>query len=297
MNKKIKGMLLALGSAFMYGVNSVLNKLIISESGIAGALALRTGLVLVIIFLLCCMTGRKLRISPEMHKKVFLAGLCGSFATSFLLLNAYRSIPAGTATTIHFFYPAAICIINALLFREKISGKTWMALCGASVGLLFLFEGMEGGKTQDLLFVISSILSWSFYLIYFSRSGLTKEDPISAAFYAHAVVLFAAIICGLLTDTLEVTFTVRDLVLIVLTAFFETGACIFVILAVGYVGSETTAVLSVFEPISSIILEAVTLGESLSARKIAACTIILVNIALLAFLSGKTEQQKSSQNY
>ena len=58
-------------------------------------------------------------------------------------------------------------------------------------------------------------------------------------------------------------------------------------LGIRYTGASTAAILSTLEPITSVILGVLVLGELFTARKIAGCLCILLSVVLIAAAGKK----------
>ena len=68
---------------------------------------------------------------------LFLLGIFYTFSSMFLLLG-YDFMGAGVATTLHFTYPVFVTLFMFLLFREKTSLLTWVAILMAIGGVAML---------------------------------------------------------------------------------------------------------------------------------------------------------------
>lgn len=67
----------------------------------------------------------------------------------------------------------------------------------------------------------------------------------------------------------------------------SVGAISLFQLGIRYTGASTAAILSTLEPITSVILGVLVLGELFTARKIAGCLCILLSVVLIAAAGKK----------
>ncbi|WP_415341443.1 EamA family transporter [Clostridium perfringens] len=56
-----------------------------------------------------------------------------------------------------------------------------------------------------------------------------------------------------------------------------------------YIGASEAAVISTFEPITSVIFGAILLGEEITVMKIIACSLIFAGVLILSFAKEKTK--------
>ena len=70
---------------------------------------------------------------PDVYKRqdfknTALVGIFGITLTALLLYNAYSYISLGTATTLHFLYPAFVALINYVFYKEHLAKSTVLVL-------------------------------------------------------------------------------------------------------------------------------------------------------------------------
>ena len=62
-------------------------------------------------------------------------------------------------------------------------------------------------------------------------------------------------------------------------------------IGIKHVGASTAAILTTFEPITSIVCGVLLLGETVTGIKIIACALIMVGVVTLSLVKGKKNEK------
>ncbi len=219
-----------------------------------------------------------------------VCGVFGAFATTVTLYMSYSYIPVGMATTLHFIYPVLVTAGCVLIFREGITIKKVLALlCGAAGTVLFLehFSAATGSGTGIFLALLSGLF-YSIHMVVMDKSGIKNMHYFKLSFY---LCLFGAALSGIyggVTGQLALHLTGQAWLFAFLVSICASvGAISLFQLGIRYTGASTAAILSTLEPITSVILGVLVLGELFTARKIAGCLCILLSVVLIAAAGKK----------
>lgn len=92
------------------------------------------------------------------------------YGSATLLFQAYGSMSSGMATTLHFLYPVGVTLIMAVLFKQRPSPFTIIAIVLALSGVALLSLRGSGGEDGNaslvgILLVLLSGLSYAIYLV------------------------------------------------------------------------------------------------------------------------------------
>lgn len=92
------------------------------------------------------------------------------YGSATLLFQAYGSMSSGMATTLHFLYPVGVTLIMAVLFKQRPSPFTIIAIILALSGVAMLSLRGSGGAEGSaslvgILLVLLSGLSYAIYLV------------------------------------------------------------------------------------------------------------------------------------
>lgn len=284
-----KGILFAIASATLYGLCAVLTKIATRGTLGVGALMFGRGLSGMMFLLVPACRRRKLpKISRQSVPKIALYGILGTAATQIFLNLAYFYLPVGTTTTIHFLYPALVTASSALLFRQRIPRVTVLTLVISTGSMFLLFEGVDSGQFRGVIYAVMSVLCWSFQMLYMERSGVLEEDRQSLTFFVCLAMAMTGLVYGWLTGTLQLKPLLANAGIVALIGFLN-NVCATICLQNGikFAGAGLSAVFSVFEPISSIILGSCLLNERLGTRQIVSCALILTSICVMMIWNVK----------
>jgi drug/metabolite transporter (DMT)-like permease len=159
-------MLYAIVSAFLFGMNTPLAKLLLDGVDpivFAGLLYLGAGITQG-LGLIVSAAGRRREARLERADLPWLAGaiLAGGVAGPILLLLGLRVTPAATASLLLNFEVVATGVVAAVLFGEATGWRTWAAIASVSVGgaLLAVDPAQAWGISLGALLILAACFSW-----------------------------------------------------------------------------------------------------------------------------------------
>ena len=270
-------------SAFIYGFAPILAKFAY-KSGANGITLtfLRTFLMLPLLFFIMIFRKVSFKLTKKELIDIILLGVVGGSFSMISLYAAYDYIPTGLATTLHFIYPLIIVITSAVVYKEKIKKIKLLAVMLVTLGM-FMFVDLN--NTADKIGVILAILSgifYSFYVVYMYRSKLDEMDYIKLTFYLMIIMSIGTYIFGLTTDSL--VFEKMDykawILSVAISLIITLGAVPLFQVGVRCEGASTAGIVSAFEPITSIILGAVFLGETMGLVQYIGGGLIIIGVIL-----------------
>lgn len=285
-NKKRFGQLCVFGSAIIFGFTPVLAA--ISYQGGNNGINMAFLRALLPIPLLLFL-GRSLPWpNRSQWKNGLIAGLL-SFGCSLMLYSSYEFISPGLATTLHFLYPLYVTVYEALRNR-KWPGKLRLAglVLGLAGSLLFLNGVSAEGSLTGYVLALASGLTFALYIISLDREAQGTPMPL---FRLMLVVSVSGVaLCGttaLAMDKLVFAMpasawlcaiAVAILAAVVGSILFQRG--------VREIGGTDSALLSLFEPITSVVFSVLLLGDVLSVHKLLGCVLIISSLILIT-IHGK----------
>lgn len=300
----MKGILLTMLSAITFGFAFTLGPMTYGEGGSNPTTLTFLRNVLSLPVLLFILLIKKIPISVTKKEFVSLSilGGIGNAVTTLMLFISFALIDVGIATTIHFIYPVFVTLGCVIFYKEKLGLQKIIALLIATSGIACFFFGVDmsagfsGGTFLGLVLAIASGVTYAFYIIYMDKSGLKNQPVFKITFY---VALMSSIAMGIYGTA------VGELTLATLTtkAWFISLAfsllCTVVALSllqigIKHVGASTAAILTTFEPITSIICGVFLLGESVTFIKVIACILIMTGVVILSL--SKVPKTEGSEN-
>lgn len=279
----MKGKVCLILSALIYGIAPMLAK-IAYEGGVNGITLtfLRTFLMIPLLFVLMFTRGQSFRLNKKELLNIIALGVVGGSLSIISLYAAYDYISTGLATTLHFIYPLIIVVVSALIYREKITKAKLAAVMLVTIGI-FLFVDLN--TAADKIGVVMAVLSgvfYSFYVIYMDHSGLDKMDYVKLTFYIMIIMSAGTFVFGAATKSISfkemnsIGWTFSTLISFLITIgaipLFQAG--------VRYEGASTAGIVSALEPITTIILGALFLGEAMGLVQYFGGAMIILGVVL-----------------
>lgn len=291
--RKSIGITCAIAAAFIYGFTPILARITYEDGSNTVTLTFFRSLMSVpVLFLLLKARGESLKVTKSELGKLILLGLLGACATGLLLYGSYNYISVGLTTTIHYIYPVLVTVACVALFHEKISRTKVLALVLSMGGILLFFDEELSVNLFGVFLAVSSGVAYAAYLIVMDKSGIKGMNPFKISFYCCAAATVFLFFYGTGTGELVYGLTPRGWIFTALVAVFVAViANTLTPIAVKNVGSTVTSILGMFEPIVSVTLGILFLGEPCSFRSILGCGLIITAVTLLTL---EKDREKSS---
>jgi len=285
MNERTKGFILVILSAVVFGMIP----LIVRSVNACGSNSIMTSFLRFLLSLLplyLSVRAKKsnLKITKEEALKILLIAVCGFGGTSVLLFLSYTYIPTGMATTIHFVYPVFVIFGSILFLKQKISPMKLVCVALCFGGILLFYNGGDGALDPlGMLFAFASGITYSFYIVYLDFSGLAKMEPTRMIFYMNT---FSALMVGSLavaTGSFTLDISLKGWILALLLAISVSFLAVRSFqMGVRYIGPQNAAILSTFEPITSLVVGILVYQEVLTLAGVIGCVLILSSVVITA---------------
>src|SRR5229473_7572963 len=281
-NRNAMGVALVIGSAVCFGTLGVFGKLAY-RLGLSTPqlLSYRFALAALLLWLAAAVTRQGL---PPRRSLIGLAimGGVGYVGQSASYFSALHFIPVSTTALLLYTFPVAVTLLARLLFGEPLGWAKIGAVVLAFIGTMLVVEAqLQGAPPIGIVLGLTSAAVYSGYILYGSRL-LPGVPPVSAT---ATIVTAAAIVWGgfaAANGQLAVNWTPSRLAL--LAGFAVIGTTIPVlafILGLRSVGASRAAILSTFEPASSVLLAVIILGEGANPIQYLGGAFILASVVVL----------------
>ena len=284
MNKRATGVAAAIISAVVFGMVPLFMKTIIAGGGttLSGAFY-RFVLSLPILFAIIKYKKIPMGITGTEFLKICLITICGYGGTAVLLFSSYNFIPTGMSTTIHFVYPVFTILGCIIFLKERVRPLKILCALLCMCGILLFYDGDSSSSLPGIGLAFLSGMTYSFYIIYLKKSGLQEMDTIKLIFYMNSVASVMILIMAVASGSFTVNLTTAAWVTAAIFAAVVSLVGVFGFqLGVKYVGPESAAILSTFEPITSVIIGVMLYDEVFSAKAILGCACILSSVVIVA---------------
>ena len=291
MNDKVKGIGATLLSAIYFGFVPLLMKTVYAGGGNSFTAAfLRFGLSIPVLFVVLKIKGTDLKITFREFMHFLIITVFGYAGTTLLVFNAYNYIPTGMTTTIHFLYPTFTVAGLMIFYREKIRASKIFCVVLCLIGIIMFYNGGEGQVSLlGILLALCSSMTYAFYTIFLGKSEALRDiEPMKRLFYMHIIGTVMMFVIGLISGNLDFHLTPLSWGVMALTANLSAfvGALLYQI-GVKHIGSESAAMLSTFEPITSVVVGILVYSEPMTARIFIGCAAIIVSTLIIAKTESK----------
>ena len=257
----------------------------------------RAVMSLPVILILMKRQGVPIRMNRTEWRNLFWIGGMTNAVTTILLYMSYPLIPIGIATTLHFVYPIVVSAGCVLVYKDRLTLSTLVALVSCSLGVGLFAGNISGGieSALGLFLATASGFTLAFYMIYADKGALRGEHYLRITLNIAVTLALASGAYGLATGTLSFRMTPLAWVNIAI-ASLATGVLGVAFLQIGIkrVGATMASILSTFEPITSVLCGIVILGEELSVPKMAGCVLILFSVLLISIAGGRRGASEKS---
>ena len=282
-NKGLVGVALSVFSACCFGTVAPLAKVAYDEGAEALPL-LGVRFLTAAIFLAVFHALKKKSLLVERARLVqllLLGGLGYAFEAS-LFFVALELAPAGIVSLVFFSYPLITNILATVLGIEPMRRSTAVALALGSVGVASIF-GIGGINLAGPLFALAAAAAVAVYFLAASVYMKGIEASVGAMWTATGAAV-SLIVISLATqqafpmDALPAATALGAVTAVAFTSLYA---------AIALIGSPRTAVAQMFEPVVTVLLAAVFLGEALSLRIGIGAALIVSSLPVLASTGHK----------
>lgn len=175
---KNKGVLFVVSSAIIFGIAPVFASMSYNYGNTPLSMVFFRNLLSIPIFVfLVKRNNLNIKIGKKNFINIIIISLFGSFVTSICLYKAYTYIGVGTTTTIHFMYPLIVCLINRIVYGEKMGIFRSLCLGICIFGVSFFIDISDIANIKGIVIAFISSISYSFYILYLEKKKLIFLHP------------------------------------------------------------------------------------------------------------------------
>ena len=212
---------------------------------------------------------------------LMLMGGVGYAGQSFSYFTALQYAPAGLVAVLLYLYPALVTGLSFVLLKQPITRLKWFALTMSLLGIVLVVGVQSGGQLKGILLAVLAAVIYAVYIM--AGAKITQGTDIRVS--STIIITSAAVVYGVYGawHGLSLPHSVMGWVgsiglalvgtVVAVWAFFE---------GVRRIGAVDASMLSTLEPVVTVVLAWVLLGERLTALNLCGGALILVAAVLLA---------------
>lgn len=274
---------MVLASATGFGTLSILAKLGYAAGlGTQQMLAFRFMLAAVGMVALAAVAGQNPLLLGRTRLLTLLAmGALFYSAQSLTYFLALRTLPASLVVLIAYIYPSLVVAAGWLFLRRRITAMHGVALAASFLGLVLLVGGAHFQLSWALLLALASPVVYTGYILIGERvMGSAPALAASAVIMIGAAFGFGTI--ALVTNELWPPQSLGGWAVVVALALLPTMLAITLFLGgLPRVGASRAALLSTWEPVVTVMLAVVILGDRLSVVQVIGGLLVLLAVVVV----------------
>ena len=289
------GMVFAITSSLGLGLAMVLSRY--AYEGGANGLAVGTARAIFFVpavFTFCVLTGRNLRL--PIADWLQCAGLGFFMAMGFYgHVGAIEYIPVGLAAILFFTFPPIVALLNALVAKEPPGAAKTLALVVAFGGIvLMLGVSFESADPRGIALALGAgvCIAWN---TFWTARRVPHVDGAVAVFHMGVVAFLVLVTISVWSGKALLPQTNGGWAGLIVVAVLQTMSLPVFYLALPRIGSLKASMLGNVQPVFSIALAFVLLGELLTLAQFFGGAMVLVGIWLMQWADGratKTERNR-----
>lgn len=273
----LSGPVFAATAALAFGTLAIFAKFAYAEGARPlPLLATRFAMATILLLVFNLVTKRSLALPRTKLFRLLALGGLGYGLESSLFFAALERAPASLVGLIFYSYPIWTNIVGLATKLERFRSSTLVALLIGTTGVVSIFSIPRIDPTGAALALASAVA----VAIYFLLAQIFQRgvEPAVAATYTAAGAALATASGALIGRQGMVLAALPSAVgLAVATAV----AFIFMYAAIARIGSSRTSIAAMLEPVTTLVLAAIFLGEVLSARILVGAGLIVATLPIL----------------
>lgn len=214
--------------------------------------------------------------------KLILMGSVGYGTMSMLFASSLEYCPASLSAMLLYTYPALVTIIAVIIGDEKLTLQKSLALIICFAGLfLTLGVSFAGIHSLGIFLALGASLVYSCYIIIGNRVLKTIDSLIATTWVSGAAGLMLLLVATV-TGTMIFQMPSAGWIPVFGMAFFATVVAVLCFFAgMQRVGAANASIISTAEPLLTVILSALILGEKIAPAQAGGGLLILLGVVIL----------------
>lgn len=293
------GFICVAGSAILLGIMPTMQKQLLVNGLSTYSLLFYTNLITnIVCLILIALRKRSLKVYKKQLIQCILMGVFGQLLTGLLLNTSYLYLPVGTTTMLNFLYPAIVCVVMGVLFKEGFTKLKSGAIVLSILGMVFLTGAGGEMLLIGVILAAASAFTYSGYLIA-NEKGPANELPIEVKLL---YITLPGTLLYLLASVATGTFGVPAggisgwLMLIVGSGLFSAGGFFLMIYGISKLGAATASFVSMLEPVVSVVFSTIWFHDPVTLGVVVGGLLVFCSIFLIAVDGAKKEKVQKVSN-
>ncbi|HZW47760.1 MAG TPA: DMT family transporter [Microvirga sp.] len=272
------GLLLAFGSASLYGFNIVYARMA-SFAGASGPaiVVYRVFLMLALVAVVALVARRSLAMARGERGTLLLLGL-SSALQGICYLSSVAFIPVTVAAVVFYTYPILIVLTNPFVEKTPLTPALIGIVAVASVGVcLVVGPAFTGLDWRGLALAFGASIATT--VQFFAAARCTRTGMVAKVFWVQLIVLPTSILISIAAGQLAPpSILALAPFAVAMTIGGYVGGFVLQLLALGRISAVAAGIIFCTEPVVAALSSALILNETLSPLQVAGGALVLAAI-------------------
>jgi drug/metabolite transporter (DMT)-like permease len=268
-------------SVLSYASCVILARVVYAEGGNAlTVLIARMAIFFVMLSIYFKLTGKPTRLTPRDRIASLGLGVLVAFQ-SWCYYSAFQHIPVSLATLIFYTYPIFVALSTSLLSGTRLTPLMIAVLLTAFFGIFLVLEvSLDQVETHGLLRAAGASLGMTI-TVYLSTRILSRVDPQRMTLHSSAVTSCLYVLVAFGPGEILLPHSVAGWIALLAVPVVYVSAVLGFYSTIPVLGPVRASFISNCEPLTTIVMAALLLGEKLTPKQMAGGLLVLGAVAAL----------------
>ncbi len=287
--KHLLGIGLILISAACFGAMAVFAKFAY-ESGISTHALLFFRFFIAVLVLLPVVIFQKRRFPGGKDVCILIAmGSIGYAGQSYCYFTALTIIPPALVSILLYLYPVIVALLAVFYLNERLTAKKIFALFSAVFGAALVIGFELNGNMKGVVLGISAALIYSVYTIVGARV-MRRNDTMASSFVVIASAAVFYLLYNIKSGFFFPTQGVYWIYIVAIAVISTVVSICAYFKGMKLSGAINASMLSTFEPVTTLVLVSIFLGQRIGWLQMTGMAMILTSAVIVA-LRPEPEKQ------
>lgn len=286
---RLLGIFLIVVSAASFGTLAIIGRFAYADGlDVTTMLFLRFTIAAILMFAWLAIRKEPLPRGRTLLQLAGMGGL-GYVGQSFCFMSAINYASTGLVALLLYLYPVFVTILTVIFQKVKLTSRTVFALVLATIGAA-LTANPQGGQLPGILLAISAAAIYAVYILV----GTGVMQKVSAIQSSAVIFASAAVVFGIMTAIRGPHWPTTQNGWLAISGIAVIATLLPVATFLGglkIVGATDASLLSTLEPVVTVVLAAMILGEKVQPLMIAGGVLILAAVLLIVNKKKKNGDQ------
>ena len=278
------GPLYCLLSAAGFGLMAVFAKAAYDDGvSVQALLLVRFALAAAVLLAVAGSTGVLRRLSRRAVVGGLALGIFGYAVQSTFYFTALQHLDASLVALVFYVYPVLVVVVAVAVGRERATGRRLGALAVALGGIVLVLAGAATGQFTGVgvLLSLGAAVTYTAYILAGDKV-VGDVPPVALAAVVCTGAAAAFFVAGVARGGTDLGFAPEGWIWLAAIALVSTvGSVLMFFAGLARVGPSTASILSIAEPVVTVVSAAVVFGEVLTPAQWAGGLLVLAAVVLV----------------